>query len=82
MDRGHDNEADVRAAYRLAIGLRWHVVLGAIGSWLDPTSWGMRGSRRDEPRDEALRHLIVLTRHILDLGLADDQTWRRVTMRR
>ncbi len=62
---GIENGADVRAAYRLALGLRWHVVLGAIGSWLDPTSWGMRGSRRDEPREEALSHLVVLTRHIL-----------------
>ena len=81
-DHGDDNEADVRAAYRLAIGLRWHVVLGAIGSWLDPTSWGMRGSRRDEPRDDALGHLVKLTRHIIDLGLADDPMRRRVTMRR
>lgn len=78
---GIRNEDDVRAAYRLAIGLRWHVVLGAIGSWLDPTSWGMRGSRRDEPREEALGHLVELTRHILDLGLADDPVGRRVTMR-
>ncbi len=62
--------AEVRSAYRLALGLRWHVVLGAIGSCLDPCSWGMRGSRRDEPRDEALRHLIGVARHILDAGEA------------
>jgi hypothetical protein len=66
---GIGHGADVRAAYRLALGLRWHVVLGAIGSWLDPTSWGMRGSRRDEPREDALRHLVVLTRHILDAAV-------------
>ena len=63
--RQHDVEATVPRAYRLAIGLRWHVVLGALEAWLDPTSWGMRGSRRDEPRAEALRHLVELTRYIL-----------------
>jgi len=65
---GVDRDADVRAAYRLAIGLRWHVVLGTIRSALDAESWGMRGSRRDEPRQVALRHLAVLARHILDVA--------------
>jgi hypothetical protein len=69
--RGIAPDADVRRAYGLAIGLRWHVVLGALGSWLDPRSWGMRGSRREEPRPEALRHLIALTRYILDTAEAE-----------
>ncbi len=60
-----NREADVRAAYRLAVGLRWHVVLGTIGAWLDPTVLGMRGSRRDESRAEGLRHLVAVSRHIL-----------------
>jgi hypothetical protein len=63
-------EADVRAAYRLALGLRWHVVRGTIEAWLDPACWGMRGSRRDEPRAEGLRHLVGVSRHILDAGEA------------
>jgi hypothetical protein len=62
---------DVRRAYCLAIGLRWHVVLGALNAWLDPTSWGMRGSRRDEPRAESLRHLVGLARYILDTAEAE-----------
>ncbi|HET7472519.1 MAG TPA: phosphotransferase [Candidatus Limnocylindrales bacterium] len=65
---GIEPDAGIRRAFRLAIGLRWHVVLGTLRSWLDPTSWGMRGSRRDEPRDESLRHLLALTRYILDTG--------------
>ena len=67
-DAGRDLGGDARAAYRLALGLRWHVVLGTVGSWLDPASWGFRGSRRDEPRDEGLRHMIGVSGHILDSG--------------
>jgi hypothetical protein len=58
----------VRPAYRLALGLRWHVVLGTIRSWLDPASIRMRGSRPEEPRAESLRHLIALSRHLLERG--------------
>jgi hypothetical protein len=58
-------QADIRTPYRLAVGLRWHVVLGTIRARLDPTSQGMRGSRPDEPRIESLRHLLGLSRHIL-----------------
>ncbi len=70
-ERGLANAAthDIRTAYRLAVGLRWHVVLGTIRATLDPTSWGMRGSHRTEPRAEALRHLLGLSHHILKLGL-------------
>ena len=68
---GVDRERDVRAAYRLALGLRWHVVRGTVETWLDPTAWGMRGSRRGEPRTEALRHLVGVSRHILDAGDTD-----------
>jgi hypothetical protein len=65
---GMEGVSDVRTAYRLAVGLRWHTVLGTIRSWLDPTSIGMRGSLPGEPRAEALRHLVALSRHILDAG--------------
>jgi hypothetical protein len=67
-DAGIDREDEVRRAYRLAVGLRWHVVLGTIRAGVDPEHWGMRGSRRSEPRAEALRHLVALSRHILDVG--------------
>lgn len=60
--------ADVRPAYRLALGLRWHTVLGTIGAWLDPSSTRIRGSRPDEPRAESLQHLLALSRHLLDAG--------------
>jgi hypothetical protein len=63
-------QADIRTPYRLAVGLRWHVVLGTIRAWLDPTSHGMRGSRPDEPRMESLRHLLGLSHHIL--AVSDD----------
>ena len=55
-------------AYRLALGLRWHVVLGTIGAWLDPGSTRIRGSRPQEQRAESLRHLVAVSRHILDAG--------------
>ena len=71
-DAGIEVRADVRTAYRLAIGLRWHVVLGSIRTWLDPGSWGIRGSRRSEPREEGLRHLLATARHILETADADD----------
>ncbi len=58
--------AEVRTAYRLALGLRWHVVLGTITAWLDPTVTRIRGSRPTEPREESLRHLVALARHLLD----------------
>jgi hypothetical protein len=61
---------EVRRAYGLAVGLRWHVVLGTISSALDPRSWGFRGSRREEPRAEGLRHLIAVSRYILGRGEA------------
>ena len=67
---GFDDVTYVRLAYRLALGLRWHTVLGTISAWLDPTSTGMRGSLPSEPRAEALRHLVALSRHILDAGSA------------
>lgn len=56
---------DIDEAYRLAVGLRWHVVLGTIRTAVTPGSAGFRGSRLDEPRTEALRHLVALSRHIL-----------------
>jgi hypothetical protein len=63
----HDRPAsDVRVAYRLALGLRWHVVLGAITAWLDPAVRRIRGSRPAEPRAESLRQLVALARHLLD----------------
>lgn len=59
---------EVRTAYTLAVGLRWHVVLGVIrDACLDP-SRARRGSRPDEPASEALRHLFAVSRHILDVG--------------
>jgi hypothetical protein len=64
-DAGTERETDVRTAYRLALGLRWHVVIGAIGTALDPTITGIRGSRPDEPREDALHHLLAVARHIL-----------------
>jgi hypothetical protein len=64
-DRGGIS-ADVRPAYQLALGLRWHVVLGTIQAWADPVMVGMRGGRPDESRTESLRHLIALSRHLLD----------------
>ena len=63
--------ADIRRAYRLAVGLRWHVVLGTIRAWLDPRSGAMRGSRRGEAGEDALRHLLVLTRHLLSIADAE-----------
>lgn len=67
-ESGIDAERDVRLAYRLALGLRWHVVLGTIGAALDPTMTGMRGSRPGESRTEGLRHMMAVARHILDAG--------------
>jgi len=67
-EAGVDREADVRSAYALAVGLRWHVVLGTIRSALHPGSPAARGSRPDESRPEALRHLVTVSRHILDVG--------------
>lgn len=57
---------DVRPAYRLALGLRWHVVLGTIRAGLDPTVNRIRGARPEESRADGVRHLIVLSRHLLD----------------
>jgi hypothetical protein len=68
LEAGLDREADVRSAYALALGLRWHVVLGTIRSALHPGSRAGRGSRPEEPRSEALRHLVAVSRHILDVG--------------
>lgn len=62
---GIDKESEVRTAYRLAAGLRWHVVLGTIATWLDPQATRIRGSRPTEPREESLRHLTELSRQIL-----------------
>jgi hypothetical protein len=55
-------------AYRLALGLRWHVVLGTIRAGLDPTTTRIRGSRPAEPRSESLAHLVVLARYLLAAG--------------
>jgi len=74
---GVANEPEVREAYRLAVGLRWHVVLGTIRAWLDPTMRGMRGSRRGEPRADGLRNLVALSRHILDAASAEETSRRR-----
>ena len=63
-----DRDAEVRTAYRLAVALRWHHILGAIGAWLGHDAGRLRGSRPDEPRGEALRQIIVLAGHILDAG--------------
>ena len=56
----------VRRAYRLALGLRWHVVLGTAQAWLDPTITKMRGSRPGESRAEGLHHLVALSKHLLE----------------
>ena len=55
-------------AYRLALGLRWHVVLGTISASLDPSIARIRGSRPNEPRAESLAHLVVLARYLLEAG--------------
>ena len=55
----------VRNAYRLALGLRWHVVLGTLTAFLDPDATRIRGSRPTEPREESLRHMAILARHLL-----------------
>ncbi|MFL5650167.1 MAG: hypothetical protein ACJ777_02720 [Chloroflexota bacterium] len=60
--------AGVPDAYRLALGLRWHVVLGTISAALDPTTTRIRGSRPTEPRSESLAHLVVLARYLLAGG--------------
>jgi hypothetical protein len=65
---GIDDVDSVRTAYRLALGLRWHTVLGTISAWLDPTTIRIRGSLPGEPRAESLRHLVVLSRHLLAAG--------------
>lgn len=62
--------ADVRNAYRLALALRWHVVLGTIRAFVGPAEPAGRGSRPREPRRESLHHLGALSRHLLD---ASDQ---------
>lgn len=62
---GIDKVDDSRTAYRLAAGLRWHVVLGTISAWLDPNASRIRGSRPTEPRAESLRHLTALSRQII-----------------
>jgi hypothetical protein len=62
---GVGDAAAVREAYRLALGLRWHVVLGTLTAFLDPDVTRVRGSRPTEPRDEALRHMAILARHLL-----------------
>ena len=67
-DAGIQRDDEVRAAYRLALGLRWHVVIGAIGTALDPAITRIRGSRPDKPRAEGLRHLLAVARHILKAG--------------
>jgi hypothetical protein len=66
-DAGIDADREVIRAYGLAVGLRWHVVLGGIGASLDPTR-AFRGSRLDEPQTESLRHLVAVSRHILDVA--------------
>jgi hypothetical protein len=67
-DAGIRRDDDVRAAYRLALGLRWHVVIGAIRTALDPTITRIRGSRPSESRQEGLRHLLAVAHHLLDAG--------------
>ena len=69
-DAGVADVGQVGEAYRLAVGLRWHVVLGTISALVRPESAGFRGSRPAESRAEAMRHLVELSRHILDVGLA------------
>jgi hypothetical protein len=66
-DAGVHADREVDEAYRLAVGLRWHVVLGTIRACLDP-SQALRGSRPDEPQTESLRHLVAVARHILDVA--------------
>ena len=63
---GIRESAAIREAYGLALGLRWHVVLGTLAAFLDPETTGIRGSRPTEPRDEALRHMAILSRHLLE----------------
>jgi hypothetical protein len=63
-----DRDTEIRRTYRLAVALRWHHVLGAIGAWLGHDAGRLRGSRPDEPRSEALRHITVVARHVLDAG--------------
>jgi hypothetical protein len=65
---GIDRDTEIRTAYRLAVALRWHHVLGAIGARLGRDAGRLRGSRPDEPRGEALRQITLLARHILDAG--------------
>ena len=67
-DAGVERDDDVREAYRLALGLRWHVVIGAIGTALDPAITRIRGSRPNEPREESVRHLLAAAHHLLDAG--------------
>jgi hypothetical protein len=67
-DAGPGGDGEIREAYRLALGLRWHVVIGAIGTALDPAIKRIRGSRPDEPRAEGLRHLLSVARHLLRAG--------------
>jgi Phosphotransferase enzyme family len=66
LNEAHVDASTVRSAYDLAAALRWHVVLGTITAWLDPTITGMRGTRPNEPRAEGLRHLIKLSSYLLD----------------
>jgi len=63
---GIQDGAAVREAYGLALGLRWHVVLGTLTAYLDPDVTGIRGSRPAEPREDALRHMAILARHLLE----------------
>jgi hypothetical protein len=63
---GIDRDLEIRTAYRLAVALRWHHVLGAIGAWLGHDGGRLRGSLPDEPRAEALRQITVVAGHILD----------------
>lgn len=65
---GIDADPGVQAGYRLALGLRWHVVLGTIRTALDPAATRLRGSRPEEPWDEGLRHFVAVARRILDAG--------------
>jgi hypothetical protein len=46
-------------------------VLGAIAGALDPAIPMFRGSRPDEPRDEAVRQQLAVARWILDTADAD-----------
>jgi len=60
------DDSQVRTAYQLALGLRWHVVLGTVQAWLDPAIARIRGSRPDESRTQGVNHLIALSKHLLD----------------